>query len=299
MSKQGQRILFGKIYIKGKIEIITGLHIGGSQDSFQIGGTDLTVIKDSGNNFPYIPGSSLKGKLRSALEKFGERIKDGKPEKLKSNRNIGTFRNKLFIHCCDDIKYAGNCDVCRIFGSSGDDRSMPRGQKAENFPSFLMVRDCLIDDPLFDSAKTYTEIKTETGVDRVNMAANPRKVERVLPGTVFNFEMIYSVDGITLSDQKEPQFPEENLKKDIDNILTCMEIIQDEGLGGYSSRGYGKVKFEITELSGKSLEYFKGKTDKTEKMPKEQNSIKDARKYIVNIVKFLKQESYNELSNQA
>ena len=50
-----------------KIELLTGLHIGGSSDTFDIGGADSTVIKNPLTNEPYIPGSSIKGKLRSLL----------------------------------------------------------------------------------------------------------------------------------------------------------------------------------------------------------------------------------------
>src|SRR3972149_1795819 len=115
MGEKGHRLLIGKVYFKGNIILKTGLHIGGSQESMQIGGLDLPIIRNSGNNLPYIPGSSLKGKLRSTLEKFGERARDNRREKVSFNRNIGTFRNKLYIHCCEDVKYAITCDVCRIF----------------------------------------------------------------------------------------------------------------------------------------------------------------------------------------
>lgn len=289
MSKNGQRILLGKVLFKGKIILKTGMHIGGSQESMQIGGIDLPVIKDSGNDLPYIPGSSLKGKLRSTLERFGKRIKDGKEEKLSFNRNIGTYRNKVFIHCCEDVNYAINCEVCRIFGSTGDDKALsPRSGKAQNFPSLLMVRDCLLDDEFMQPSQVLTEEKTETGIDRASMAANPRRVERVLPGTAFTFEMVYSVENIALPGKSETNFSETKLKTDLDNILTCMEIVQSEGIGGFTSRGYGKVSFLFSEFSGRSLEYFKGDTNKLKgKINGDGFSIQDARKEIDAIVKFL------------
>jgi CRISPR-associated protein Csm3 len=296
MGEKGRKILLGKVFFRGNIVLKTGLHIGGSQESMQIGGLDLPIIRDSGNNLPYIPGSSLKGKLRSTLEKFGERFKDGKKEKLFFNRNIGTFRNKLFIHCCEDIKYAMHCDVCRIFGSSGDDRALPKGEKAENLPSSLFVRDSLLDESLIGISSQYTEAKVETGIDRANMAANPRRVERVLPDNKFNFEMVYSVEALALREGDHLVFPEENLKKDINNILTCLEIIQSEGIGGYISRGYGKVEFSFSDFSGKSLDYFKGDTDKQKGKLEGECSIKDARAQIDPIIGFLKEEAKNVIT---
>lgn len=290
MGQNNYRLLLGKVFFRGNIALETGLHIGGSQESMQIGGVDNPVIKDSANNLPYIPGSSLKGKFRSTLEKFGERVKDNRKEKLSFNRNIGTFRNKVFIHCCDDAEYAINCDVCRIFGSSGDDRSMPKTQKdkAQNLPSLLTVRDALLDQRLIVPSSQFTETKMETGVDRKNMAANPRKLERVLPANKFNFELIYSVEafGRTAKD-----FPEQNLRKDLNNILTCIEIIQSEGLGGNTSRGYGKVGFTFTEFMGRSLNYFDGKHDRQEGKANSEFAISEARKQIDKIIAFLKEEA--------
>jgi len=291
MGENGHRLLIGKVFFKGEIILRTGLHIGGSQEAMQIGGVDLPVIRDSANTLPYIPGSSLKGKLRSILEGFGERAKDNKMEKLTSNRNIGTYRNPVFIHCCEDAKYALDCDVCRIFGSSGDDRSLPRGQKAENFPSLLMVRDSLLDESLLEASSIFTEVKVETGIDRITMSANPRRVERVLPDNRFKFEMVYTVDSLGFTGTDKPSFREETLRRDLGNILTCMEIIQDEGIGGYTSRGYGKIEFIFAEFIARSLGYFMGDTTRCRgKQQDDKFSITVARGEINNIVEFLKGE---------
>ena len=302
MGQNGQRVFLGKVFFRGKIILKTGMHIGGSQESMQIGGVDSPIIRDSGNNLPYIPGSSLKGKLRSTLEKFGKRIKEGKEEKLSSNRSIGTFRQKVFIHCCEDIQLALNCEVCRIFGSSGDDREFQKGRKdrrsdkAGNFPALLMVRDSLLDDAFMHPSRLLTDVKTETGVDRSTMAANPRQVERLLPDTAFIFEMVYSVEHIVLAGKPKTVFPEATLKTDLDNILTSMEIIQNEGIGGHTSRGYGKVNFVFTEFLGRSLDYFKGKTEKEKGKSDGGFSIQEARGKIDEIVEFLKGESGNAVS---
>ena len=55
-----------RIYtITGTIETVTGLHIGAGKDSIEIGGMDNPVIKHPHTGEHYIPGSSLKGKVRS------------------------------------------------------------------------------------------------------------------------------------------------------------------------------------------------------------------------------------------
>jgi CRISPR-associated protein Csm3 len=293
MSERGQRRLIGKILIGGNIVLKTGLHIGGSQESMQIGGVDLPVIRDTGNNLPYIPGSSLKGKLRSTVEKFGHRTKDGKSEELASNRNIGTYRNKVFVHCCEDVTYAIACDVCRVFGSSGDDKAMPRDQKAENWPALLTVRDAQLDENLLGVTPLFTEVKIETGIDRTSMAANPRRVERVLPENRFKFEMLYSVESVALAGKKDLVFSEAMVNKDLENLLTAMQLIQNEGLGGYTSRGYGKVEFRVTDFVARSLAHYKGETGKEQGKTSADLSIAEARNEIKEILKFLKKESEN------
>lgn len=291
-----QKLLLGKVFFRGGIVLKTGLHIGGSNESMQIGGLDLPVIKDSSTNLPYIPGSSLKGKLRSTLERFGERKKDGKQEKLSFNRNIGTFRNKLFIHCCEDAGIAMHCDVCRLFGSSGDDKAMPRDQKAENLPALLMVRDCLLDENLIGVSANFTEVKVETGLDRSTMAATPRRVERVMPENRFNFELVYTVEAVNSSAKGGSLvFREKELEADLNNILTCLELVQSEGLGGCVSRGYGKVIINFSEFSGKSLGYFKGDAEKLKGHLNGEIAITAAREQVPGIVKFFKQEADNAL----
>ncbi len=293
-----KRLLLGKIYFQGNIVIKTGLHIGGSNESMQIGGVDLPIIRDSASNLPYIPGSSLKGKLRSTVEKVGTRSVNGKIEKLENNRNIGTFRNQVNIHCCEDFDLAITCDVCRIFGSSGDDRSkLVKKPKAENMPSALLVRDCLLDSSIITQQTEFTEVKTETGIDRKDMSANPRRVERVLPDSIFNFEMIYAVEIIS-KENKDIRFNAETVKKDLQNILAAMSIIEDEALGGYSSRGYGKIKFNFSSFFARSLDYYYTGDDEknSTELQSESFDIKQARSYIDEIINFLKEASSSVLA---
>jgi len=298
MGVEGRREMIGKVYIEGKITLDTGLHIGGAQESMQIGGVDSPFIKDSAKNLPYIPGSSLKGKLRATLEKFGKRNINGKNEAVEFTRNIGGRKNTVFIHCCNHIVSAIDCDVCRVFGSSGEDSSMPKGQKGENFPALLMVRDCPLDLESLESEDPLTETKMETGIDRVTMSANPRQVERVLPGNAFRFEMAYSVENISLDQKKTLVFSGQRLRRDLENILTCMAIVEDEGIGGYTSRGYGKISFSFTAFLGRTLGFFMGKKECVKgRELREGFPIDEARKEIDGLVKFFAEESRNAPSH--
>jgi len=60
--------LLGFVKITGQIEAVTGLHIGGTADSIDKGGIDSPVIKNPVTNEPYLPGSSLRGRMRALLE---------------------------------------------------------------------------------------------------------------------------------------------------------------------------------------------------------------------------------------
>jgi CRISPR-associated protein Csm3 len=220
-----QRIqLKGRVFITFNIKAVTGLHIGGTESGIEIGGVDKTVIRDPLTNRPYIPGSSLKGKVRSLLEKY---------KGLRQNQRIG----QGYIHSCDDPEEYPNCDVCQVFGVPGE--------RDFATPTRLVVRDVMMTEEsakdLEVSGRTdlpYTEVKTEVSIDRVTSAANPRQMERVPAGTVFGLaEMVYSLydgDGC-------------NVQKDIERLRTLVEglqLLEDDYLGGLGSRGSGKVKLQ-------------------------------------------------------
>jgi CRISPR-associated protein Csm3 len=213
-------ILMGRIFLTFDIEAVTGLHIGGSDVGVEIGGVDKTVIRDKLTNRPYIPGSSLRGKVRSLLEKYNG---------LEQNYRI----NNGYIHSARTKEQYERSVVCQIFGVTGENEWAR--------PTRLVVRDTLLSD---DSAKAlegrtdlpYTEVKVEVAIDRVTSAANPRQMERVPAGARFNgVEMVYSLyDGDGCSAQRDI----DNLKTLIDGLL----LLEDDYLGGLGSRGSGKVR---------------------------------------------------------
>ncbi|MER3459031.1 MAG: type III-A CRISPR-associated RAMP protein Csm3, partial [Chloroflexota bacterium] len=227
MAKKIQ--LEGRVFFTFDIEAVTGLHIGGSDVGVEIGGVDKTVIRDPLTNRPYIPGSSLRGKMRSLVEKY-----QGKEQ----NQRIG----QGYIHSCDRQENYPNCDVCQVFGVPGE--------RDFATPTRLVVRDVHLKDAsarkLEESGRTdlpYTEVKTEVSIDRVTSAANPRQMERVPAGTEFGqAELVYSIYSGDGCDKK----------CDIERLRVVVEglrLLEDDYLGGLGSRGSGKVRLKNIQVS--------------------------------------------------
>ncbi|MFW5700395.1 MAG: type III-A CRISPR-associated RAMP protein Csm3 [Cyclobacteriaceae bacterium] len=209
--------LVKKIILAGKITLITGLHIGGAKSSMEIGGIDSPVIKTS-NNVPYIPGSSLKGKIRSLLAK-----KEGA------------------------INFKSESDTLKtMFGYADGNKSII---------SRLIFRDALLDIEHFnndferaDLALDFSEEKVENTIDRKTGTSigGLRHIERVPAGAIFYLEIVVNLyDG-----DNEQEFKE--------YIKGAFKLLEDDYLGGSGSRGYGKVKIELyNEIENPVEHYFK------------------------------------------
>ncbi len=221
------------IHLTGKIVVETGLHIGGSKESTQIGGMDNPIIRQPKDNFPYIPGSSLKGKMRSLLELHLDKVpKDGKPHSYKEDT------------CKTD------CVICRIFGASGLEKAKEEAEIGPG-PARIIVRDCLVDkeDPgvkklLPERGVPLSEEKAETAINRIKGAAlqnSLRKTERVPAGAVFNLDITFRV-------------LEESDKELFETVLKGLALVQKDGLGGSISRGYGKIRFDNLLKNGEEIE---------------------------------------------
>lgn len=234
MAEIKQIQLKGRVFIGFDIACDTGLHIGGSDTGIEIGGVDKTVIRDPISNRPYIPGSSLKGKVRSLLEKNNG---------LAQNQPIG----QGYIHSCTDAEEYYDCDVCQVFGVPGE-RKFAR-------PTRLVVRDVQLEKKsakkLEETARTdlpYTEVKTEVSIDRVTSAANPRQMERVPADSVFGpAELVFSVY----------QGDDCDANRDIARLRTLVEglrLLEDDYLGGLGSRGSGKVRLKGICITSRSSE---------------------------------------------
>lgn len=247
--------LKGRVFLSFDIEAVTGLHIGGSETGIEIGGVDKTVIRDPLTNRPYIPGSSLKGKMRSLLEKY---------RGLPQNQRIG----QGYIHSCgadDKDKDASRasylrCDVCQVFGVPGE--------RDFATPTRLVVRDLHLSDAsaqrLEDTGRTdlpYTEVKTEVSIDRVTSAANPRQMERVPAGSVFsnrksNGEESAGADVIVYSIYQGDDCDAVRDVEHLETLFTGMQLLEDDYLGGLGSRGSGKVQFRDIRLSVRANDHY-------------------------------------------
>ena len=199
--------------ITGKIKIETGLHIGASTDALEIGGMDNPIIKDPMTSLPYIPGSSLKGKMRSLMEwKLGKISIDGS------------------LCSCG----AEDCPICRVFGA-GISREKDQDAKRRG-PTRLIVRDASLSQEFIDKADLIIEEKSENSINRVTAEANPRPLERVAPGVTFDLEIVYRVLDTGDGGAKDEEF-----FKTI--VIESLKLLQNDYLGGGGSRGNGKISF--------------------------------------------------------
>lgn len=229
--------LYGRIFVRGHIQTMTGLHIGGAQTSLAIGGVDNVVVRDPLTNRPYIPGSSLRGKMRSLWEKVNGAYQ---------NQKIG---RDVFIHTCERRDDYNKCRVCQIYGVPG--------QLEASSPTRLVVRDVFMDEASAEQldklAKTdlpYTEIKWEAAIDRVTSAAVPRQLERVPADVYFsNFEMIFSIYDHPGDIERFPY------------VLESMQLLEDDYLGGQGSRGSGKIAFHNVMISVRSRQDYRSLVD--------------------------------------
>ena len=220
--------------IEGGIELVTGLHIGAGSEEMHIDGTDNPVVKNPVNRRPYIPGSSLKGKMRSLLEwqagTVGET--DGKP--------IG-FGYASGIE--DEKKRTRAENILKLFGGA------PEGDRDDAFirrigPTRLAFWDCPIDEDwvkqMDDRSVSYTEVKMENVIDRIGGAARDlRSNERVPAGARFHFRLTMRVHD------DEELFPE---------VLRGLCLVQLTGLGASGSRGYGKIEFRDLTRDGECIQ---------------------------------------------
>jgi len=242
MAELEELKLLGKVIISGKVVAMTGLHIGGAQGSIEIGGVDNAVIRDADGR-PYIPGSSLKGKLRSLLERHeGYLTASSLVYQKKGDKPIR-------IHICDTPE----CPVCLLFGRNAGEYQLADDSKKISIvnvtPTRLQVRDAELIPESLGHLKDrldleYTEVKFENSLDRFTSAANPRQTERVPRGAEFKFEIVLTI------------LREED-KDLLSKLLTAMRLLEDDCLGGGGSRGYGRVAFREVKVFWRGREQYK------------------------------------------
>lgn len=250
--------LGGWIFIRGKLVCRTGLHIGahrelaaaggGRIDAPVVRGIDAPVVREpleeegNGPGNPYIPGTSLRGKLRFLLER-----KIGSEENTPSDfwKAVATVGGKpVRIHTCE----REDCRICRLFGNvplSGQEES------GTSLPSSLYVSDLrLATSPepggpgrsVQRRKEPKTERKVEASVDRSTAHTNPREIERILQGSVFSLKLRYRVRDLG------------HLREDLGHLLGALALLEDDALGGHGSRGYGAVDVLLEEIEARREE---------------------------------------------
>lgn len=226
--------------ITGQIKVLTGLHIGAGKDAIEIGGIDSPVVKNPHTSEPYIPGSSLKGKMRCLMEWATGRVEQGG----KTWEGGGES---------DPAKLALD-PILRIFGTTL--KAWDAG------PTRLVVRDAYLNeewrDSIIERGLSFTEEKFENNIDRIQGKAGIgiRKTERVPAGAVFEFQMVYRMFDTGDAGKTD----ETNLKQ----IYRIMRLLEHDALGGSGSRGYGRIKFQNLKLDGKDIQADFEAVDATE-----------------------------------
>ncbi|MDR0578099.1 MAG: type III-A CRISPR-associated RAMP protein Csm3 [Candidatus Accumulibacter sp.] len=225
------------ITIEATLEVVTGLCIGAGDNEMHIGGVDNTVIKHPITGSPYIPGSSLKGKMRSLLEWRSGAVREaplGAKDLEKANAAQKT-----------EIKR-----ILQLFGIGGGDAKDDADLVGEIGPTRLSFWDCPLEEAwekeVRDNNQLLTEVKSENLINRISgVAEHPRNTERVPAGARFVFRL--SLKKLAGDDDAL-----------LETVLQGLKLIENDSLGGSGSRGYGKVEFAGLKIDGEDwTEKFK------------------------------------------
>jgi CRISPR-associated protein Csm3 len=220
--------LQGVVKIGFIMQCETGLRIGGVARGGEIGGVENIIVRDPFTQEPYVPGSSLKGAMRSRYELYKGLVGDK-------------------IHLCKNL----NCEICTVFGRTPEALKGKEGEAEATSTDVinltrLRVRDAFATDDTRRKWNIYgnVEVKGENAIDRLTSQANPRQVERIPKGSEFDCGMSFFIfDG----------------SKDVERlgvIFTALKLVEEDYLGGYGSRGYGRVSFRDFRLTILNRNYF-------------------------------------------
>ncbi len=241
-TAQTELKLIGKLILEGELCCESGLHIGAGKGSLEIGGADNPVVKDS-HGRPYVPGSTLRGRMRALLEQAtGAAIPS---ELVYISKRKG---QEVRIHQSD----RPDDEICLLFGRNpgrmekvggGDlDGSVATPARLSVFDAPLVIESITpqmresLDDEL-------TEVKSENAIDRITSQANPRTLERVPAGARFKVRMVLDVlcqeDAVLAS-----------------LLVQGLRLLEDDTLGGGGSRGSGRVRFDGLKLVWRGREYY-------------------------------------------
>src|SRR5882757_4126901 len=241
-TTETQLRLIGKLLLEGELHCETGLHVGAGKGSLEIGGSDNPVIKDAFGR-PYIPGSSLRGKLRSLLEQSSGMAVPNELVYLSKRKG-----QEVRIHQSD----RPDDEICLLFGRNPGRLERVSGEALESNVA-TPARLTLYDAPLISESITpqmrenmddeLTEVKSENAIDRITSQANPRTLERVPAGARFRTRFVMDV----LCEEDAPLFQ---------RVIEGLRLLEDDSLGGGGSRGSGRVSFANLRLVWRGKNYY-------------------------------------------
>lgn len=241
-TAQTELKLIGKLLLDGDLICETGLHIGAGKGSLEIGGADNPVVKDAFGR-PYVPGSSLRGRLRALLEQSSGLAVPAELVYLSKRKG-----QEVRIHQSD----RPDDDVCILFGRNPGRMEKVGGEALDSnhaTPARLTVYDAPLDLDSVTAAMRenlddeLTEVKSENAIDRITSQANPRTLERVPAGARFRVRMI--VDILCEEDKALALA-----------LLEAMRLLEDDSLGGGGSRGSGRVRFSGLSLRWRGRGFY-------------------------------------------
>jgi CRISPR-associated protein Csm3 len=241
-TAQTQLRFVGKLILEGDLECQTGLHIGAGKGSLEIGGADNPVVKDA-FGLPYIPGSSLRGKLRALLEQSSGMAVPSELVYLSKRKG-----QEVRIHQSD----RPDDEICLLFGRNPGRMDRVSGEALESSaatPARLTVYDApLIPESITPQMREnlddeLTEVKSENAIDRITSQANPRTLERVPAGARFHFRMIMDV----LCNEDRELVP---------RLVEALRLLEDDSLGGGGSRGNGRVHLSGLNMAWRGRGFY-------------------------------------------
>ena len=241
-TAQTQLQLVGKLILSGELHCETGLHIGAGKGSLEIGGADNPVVKDA-FGLPYIPGSSLRGRIRSLLENALGLTSPAELVYLSKRKG-----QEVRIHQSD----RPDDEICLLFGRNPGRMDRVAGEALDTraaTPARLAIYDAPLDTASITAQMRenlddeITEVKSENAIDRITSQANPRTLERVPAGARFQVRMVLDV------------LCEED-KALAARLIEGLRLLEDDALGGGGSRGSGRVRFANLKLVWRNRTFY-------------------------------------------
>ena len=234
--------LIGKLLLDGELICETGLHIGAGKGSLDLGGADNPVVKDAFGR-PYVPGSSIRGKIRSLLEHAAGAVSPSDLVFLSRRRG-----QEVRIHQSDNPAD----EICLLFGRNPGRMDRASGDHIDvshATPARLTVYDAPLDlDSITQQMREnlddeLTEVKSENAIDRITCQANARTLERVPAGAKFKVRIV--LDVLCAEDREL-----------VGKLVEGLRLLEDDSLGGGGSRGNGRVRFANWTVNWRSRGYY-------------------------------------------